>query len=47
LEPEDACLALNSTISLFPLLVVLFESMSLIYIINVRLERSKTGIPLF
>jgi len=47
LETEDACPALNSAISLFPLLVLLFESMSLIYIINVSSERSKTGIPLF
>ena len=48
IKPDQETIAIESfsTIWLFPLLVILFESVSLVYI-NVRIKRNKRGIPIF
>src|SRR4030095_2609133 len=48
IKPDKETIAIESfsSIWLFPLLVVLFELISLIYI-NVRIKRNKNGIPIF
>ena len=48
IKPDQETMAIESfsTIWLFPLLIVLFESISLVYI-NVRIKRNKHGIPIF